>query len=52
MVRASTSGAGGRGFDPGPHRTVSKTLKMVPVASLLGTQHYKANIGFSSHIAV
>ena len=30
--RASASGAGGRGFDPGPRHT--KSLKMVPVATL------------------
>ena len=37
MVRASASGTGGRGFDPGPHYT--KDAKMVPVATLLGAQH-------------
>ena len=46
MVRTSASGAGGRGFDPGPGHT--KTLKMVLVAALLGAQHYKASTGFSS----
>ena len=44
MVRASASGAGCRGFDPGPGH--SKDL--VPVATLLGAQHYKASTGFSS----
>ena len=29
-------------------RVIPKTLKMVPVATLLGTQHYKASTGFSS----
>ena len=38
--RVSASGAGGRGFDPGPHHT--KGVKVVPVATLLGAQHYKA----------
>ena len=27
---------------------IPKALKMVPVATLLGTQHYKASTGFSS----
>ena len=43
--RASASGAGGRGFDPGPRHT--KGVKMVPVATLLGAQHYKASTGSS-----
>ena len=30
-----------------PGRAIPKTLKMVPVATLLGAQHYKANTGFS-----
>ena len=46
IVRASASGAGCRGFDPGPDHT--KDFKMVPVATLLGAQHYKASTGFSS----
>ena len=46
MVRASASGAGGRGFDPGPGHT--EDFKMVPVATLLGAQHFKASTGFSS----
>ena len=46
MVRASASGTGGRGFDPGPHYT--KDAKMVPVATLLGAQHsHMANTSFS-----
>ena len=44
--RASTSGAGGRGFDTRPHH--NKGVKMVSVATLLGAQHYKAITGFSS----
>ena len=43
--RASASGAEGRGFDPGPRHT--KGVKMVPVATLLGAQHYKASTGSS-----
>ena len=31
-----------------PVRAISKVLKMLPVAPLLGAQHYKASIGFSS----
>ena len=46
MVRASASEAGGRGFDPEPSHI--KDVKMVPVATLLGAQHYKANTSFSS----
>ena len=30
-----------------PGRAIPKALKMVPVATLLGAQHYKANTGFS-----
>ena len=41
--RASASGAGGRGFEPRPRHT--KGVKMVPVATLLGAQHYKASTG-------
>ena len=49
MVRASASGAGGCGFDPGPRHTKDRlTLKMVSVATLLGAHHYKASTGFSS----
>ena len=44
--RASASGAGGHGFDPWPR--IPKALKMVPVATLLGAQHYKASTG--SHL--
>ena len=31
-----------------PGRAIPKALKMVPVATLLGAQHYKASTGFSS----
>ena len=31
-----------------PGRVIPKALKMVPVATLLGAQHYKASTGFSS----
>ena len=31
-----------------PGRAIPKALKMVPVATLLGAQHYKASAGFSS----
>ena len=31
-----------------PGRAMPKALKMVPVATLLGAQHYKASTGFSS----
>ena len=31
-----------------PGRVIPKTLKMVPVATLLGAQHFKASNGFSS----
>ena len=34
--------------DSNPGRAISKTLKMVPVATLLGAQYYKASTGFSS----
>ena len=30
-----------------PGRAIPKALKMVPVATLLGAQHYKASIGSS-----
>ena len=30
-----------------PGRAIPKSLKMVPVATLLGAQHYKASTGFS-----
>ena len=31
-----------------PGRAMLKALKMIPVATLLGAQHYKASTGFSS----
>ena len=31
-----------------PGRAIPKALKMVPVATLLGAQHYKASTGFSA----
>ena len=31
-----------------PGRAIPKALKMVPVATLLGAQNYKATTGFSS----
>ena len=31
-----------------PGRAIPKALKMVPMATLLSAQHYKASIGFSS----
>ena len=31
-----------------PGRAIPKALKMVPVATLLGAQHYKASTGYSS----
>ena len=31
-----------------PGQVIPKTLKMVPVATLLGSQHYKASTGSSS----
>ena len=31
-----------------PGRAIPKALKMVPMATLLGAQHYKASIGFFS----
>ena len=37
MVRAFALEAGGAGSNPG--RVIPKTLKMVPVATLLGAQH-------------
>ena len=37
MVRAFASEAGGADSNPG--RVIPKTLKMVPVATLLGAQH-------------
>ena len=30
-----------------PGRAIPKALKMLPVATLLGAQHYKASTGFS-----
>ena len=44
--RASVLGAGGRGID-GLNTDQSKVLKMVPVAALLGAQHYKASTSSS-----
>ena len=44
--RASASGLGGRGFESG--RAIPKALKMVPVATFLDAQHYKARTGFRS----
>ena len=41
MVGASTLEAGGRGFDPGPHHTKDVKNAKIPVATLLGTQHYE-----------
>ena len=38
--RASALGSEGRGFESRPRHT--KSIKMVPVATLLGAQHYKA----------
>ena len=32
-----------------PSCAIPKALKMVPVATLLGAQHYKASTGFSSN---
>ena len=32
-----------------PGRAIPKALKMVPMATLLGAQHYKANTGSSSN---
>ena len=40
--RASALGSGGR------RQAIPKALKLVPVATLLGAQHYKASTGFSS----
>ena len=44
--RASASGSGRRGFESRPCHT--KGVKMVPVATFLGAQHYKASTGFHS----
>ena len=41
--RASTSGAGVRGFDTRSRHT--KGIKMIPVATLLGAQHYNVSTG-------
>ena len=46
MVRASASGAGGRGFDPESLHT--NDVKMTVLYTLLAAQHYKASTGFSS----
>ena len=35
-------------MDSNPGRAIPKALKMVPVATLLEAQHYKASTGFSS----
>ena len=35
-----------KGTNPG--RAIPKALKIVPMATLLGAQHYKASTGFSS----
>ena len=43
MVRASALEAGGHGFDTGEPRHEKMFKKMVPVATLLGAQHYKAS---------
>ena len=48
MVRASASEAAGHVFDPGPGHT-KDFKKKVPVATLLGSQHYKASTGFSQN---
>ena len=50
MDRASTAGVGGRGFDPGAGGGGGERhkVKIVPVATLLGSQHSKASTGFSS----
>ena len=48
--RASAScavGQDGCRIDTWPHHT-KDVIKMVPVATLLGAQHYKASTGFSS----
>ena len=44
--RVSASGSGHRGFESRPCHT--KGVKMVPVATFLGAQHYKASTGFHS----
>ena len=43
MVRAFAPRAGGRGFDPRPRHT-KDVIKMVPDASLLGTQHIRTGL--------
>ena len=43
MDKASALGVGGCGFDPGPRKT--KDIEMVPLATLLGAQHFKASTG-------
>ena len=35
-----------------PGRAIPKALKMVPVATLLGAQHYKASTGFSHSLLI
>ena len=39
MVRAFASEAGGAGSNRYPGRVIPKTLKMVPMATLLGAKH-------------
>ena len=36
------------GVGSNPGRAIPKAIKMVPVATLHGAQHYKASTGFSS----
>ena len=45
---SSGSEAGGRRFETWPHHT--KGVKIVPVATLLGAQHYQTITDFSSLI--
>ena len=45
LLRASSSGAGGRGFDPGPRHRHTCDVITVPVATVLGAQHYEASTG-------
>ena len=46
MVESLLQVQGDVGLKPG--RAIAKALKMVPVATLLDAQHYKASTGFSS----
>ena len=41
VLHCKMLGGGGRGFDPGSGHT--KDLKMIPVATVLGAQHYNKN---------